>query len=111
MFASYELSKQFLGVKNENEFTLKQSLVASVISSIITTPVVNAAEMIKCRMQVQNGTQLYSNSFDCLRHLLVTEGPQGLMTGLFATAMRDVPGIIIHFVVYYVAKRFWCTYI
>ena len=119
MFGSYEVSKHVMGVKSEQDFSHKQSLGSSAISSVISMPIINAAELVKCRMQIQrskptadfSSSTQYRHSLDCAVKITRSEGLKGLTTGLFATGVRDVPGIVAYFHAYFLSKRAWCSFV
>jgi hypothetical protein len=64
---------------------------------------------LQCRMQMSprsptgGGPPTYSGTWDCVRHLLRTEGARGLTRGVGATMARETPGNALFFTVYEVS--------
>lgn len=81
--------------------------VGGIIVSLILTP----AELVKCRMQVQNtlppADRLYSNSLRCLAAIRSKRGLTGLFRGHVAMTLREAIGCGCYFVVFqHVVRRF-----
>lgn len=72
--------------------------VAGFIQSFISSP----AELVKCRMQIQNTTSgakpLYASSWDCLRGTFRHGGVPALYRGLASTLARDTTGYSVYWV-------------
>mmetsp|Transcript_11440 Transcript_11440/g.12990 ORF Transcript_11440/g.12990 Transcript_11440/m.12990 type:complete len:95 (+) Transcript_11440:256-540(+) len=91
--ASYEFCKRMLGVKNEDEFTFKQSLLSGMFAGFVNSFVISPVELVKCRLQVQTGkksSQYYKGPLDCTKKVITEEGFKTLLTsGLIATIFRE----------------------
>jgi solute carrier family 25 carnitine/acylcarnitine transporter 20/29 len=74
-----------------------------VAAGVFLAPV----ELVKIRLQVQTASEkrIYAGPVDCLRKILKSDGPMGLMRGLFATWWRDIPGFAAYFVSYEWLRR------
>ena len=91
--SSYDQSKRILLLRPEYfQDNLLTHLTASVISGLITTTIVNPADVIKTRMM---SNRLYQNTFDCLKKTLVHEGPRALMKGWLPNYLRLGPHCLI----------------
>jgi solute carrier family 25 carnitine/acylcarnitine transporter 20/29 len=51
------------------------------------------------------GKAKYAGPIDCVRSIVTTQGVRGLFTGMFATAIRDVPGYMGQFFAYEKVKQ------
>jgi solute carrier family 25 carnitine/acylcarnitine transporter 20/29 len=64
---------------------------AGLSQTLICSPM----ELVKSRMQVQNGIPnavKHQNPYACLKYMWRTEGHRGVFKGLGITVARDVPG-------------------
>jgi solute carrier family 25 carnitine/acylcarnitine transporter 20/29 len=95
--------------------TLPQLCIAGGFSALPTSLVMVPAERIKCLLQIQqaggstkkkNTDQPHYKGFgDCASQLYRREGLKGLYKGMTLTLLRDVPGCMVYFGVYTVAKN------
>jgi solute carrier family 25 carnitine/acylcarnitine transporter 20/29 len=53
IFASYEFCKRGLGVENDNDFTLAQSIYCGMFSGLVNSVFLSPIELVKCRLQIQ----------------------------------------------------------
>ena len=101
----------------QQDLTVAQLCLASILSSLATTTVMVPSERIKVLMQTQvsssaaaaagdrtAATTRYGSSWDCARHLYRQGGIRTFYKGTFATLLRDVPGFMAFFVVYDLVK-------
>lgn len=91
--------------------SLPQLCIAGGFSALPTALVMVPAERIKCLLQIQQqssgkkSTQQYKGFGDCAAQLYRQDGLRGLYKGMILTLMRDVPGCMVYFGVYTVAKN------
>jgi solute carrier family 25 carnitine/acylcarnitine transporter 20/29 len=89
-----------------------QLALAGGFSAFPTALVMVPAERIKCLLQTQDeqvnvrGGAKYNGFSDCATKLYQEHGILGLYKGTALTLMRDVPGNMVYFGVYEMAKRF-----
>ncbi|KAH7730782.1 Protein C54G10.4 c [Aphelenchoides avenae] len=77
---------------------------AGMAQSVISAP----TELLKLRVQLQPDTTKapYRTPYQCLRHILRETGPKTLTRGMFATQLRDCPGLGVYFASYeFMARR------
>lgn len=89
---------------------LLQLCVAGGFSALPTALVMVPCERIKCLLQTQQHSDTkkkYSGFSDCAGQLYREEGLSGLFKGTTLTLMRDIPGNMVYFGVYELAKRQW----
>ena len=90
---------------------LPQLCFAGGFSALPTALVMVPAERIKCLLQIQSEgkgeskAKLYKGFGDCARQLYQQDGLKGLYKGMVLTLMRDVPGCMVYFGVYTLAKN------
>ena len=91
--SSYDQSKRLLLLHSDYfEDNLFTHLTASLISGLITTTLVNPADVIKTRMMCD---RRYSNPFDCLKKTVESEGPRALMKGWLPNYLRLGPHCLV----------------
>merc|ERR1712228_768187 len=82
-------------------------MIAGGIAGIIQSPIVCAAELAKCKLQMQKtGPKIYNNTFDCLIKLTRQNGIKAPMQGLVSTIWREIPAYGAQFYAY-VAMNNW----
>lgn len=92
---------------------LPQLCFAGGFSALPTALVMVPAERIKCLLQIQQSEggkgdtkkKQYKGFGDCASQLYKESGLKGLYKGTTLTLMRDVPGCMVYFGVYTVAKN------
>lgn len=79
-----------------------QKLFAGAAAGFMAQSVSYPLDTVRRRMQVQGTLQkpLYSGAFDCARQILASEGPRGLVRGMWLNALRAGPSQAIQFTVY-----------
>jgi solute carrier family 25 carnitine/acylcarnitine transporter 20/29 len=108
-----KLVRQVFGVSPSTPLNLFQLALAGGFSAFPTAVVMVPAERIKCLLQTQeqNGvrgggsSRHYDGFSDCATQLFRENGLSGLYKGTSLTLMRDVPGNMVYFGVYELAKR------
>lgn len=111
-----KLVRQVFGVSSPGTpLNLMQLALAGGFSAFPTAVVMVPAERIKCLLQTQGDQQgvrgggstrrHYDGFSDCATQLFRENGLAGLYKGTSLTLMRDVPGNIVYFGVYELAKR------
>lgn len=94
VFAGYQLSGKYIQrYRGESgEFTSTTAMFAGALAGIINSPIVCAAELIKCKLQMQKtGPKVYNNTFDGLTKIFKQNGAKGPMQGLVSTVWREIP--------------------
>ena len=95
---------------------LPQLCFAGGFSALPTALVMVPAERIKCLLQIQQQSQgrkskgdskkkQYKDFQDCASQIYKESGLKGLYKGTVLTLMRDVPGCMVYFAVYTIAKN------
>lgn len=108
IFASYEISRKILmQMKQKQELNLFETGLAGASSGLCSTLIVTPVELVKCKMQVQQGTGTYRSSADCLRQLLHNNGLKGIFQGNVVTMSREVSGNVSQFVSYELIKDYF----
>lgn len=77
VFATYQISgrcmQNYLG--ETGSFSLLVSGFAGAIAGIVNSPIVCAAELVKCKLQMQkSGPKIYKNTIDCGTQLVRKNG-------------------------------------
>ena len=65
-----------------------------MFAGLTNSPVVGPIELVKCRLQLQTETAAnayYKGPIDCVRKMIVEEGPKSLFNGMVSTVLREVP--------------------
>lgn len=108
MFGVYERSLRAVDPNPENP-TLRSVLLAGMLGGFCQTIAVTPTELIKCRLQVQDGHPSgqvkYRGPMDCVRSIYARRGVQGLFLGYPVTLWREVPSFGVYFLGYEWAKR------
>ncbi|CAM9173819.1 unnamed protein product [Choristocarpus tenellus] len=93
--------------------------MSGCIAGAIQTIVVSPAELVKCKLQVQQHRKAdstlrvggarererYRGPMDCARKVVAAQGVMGLYQGVTATVLREVPAFGIYFGFYEVGKE------
>jgi solute carrier family 25 carnitine/acylcarnitine transporter 20/29 len=76
--------------------------VSAATAGFFLSFVVSPVELIKCRMQLgaADKTHSYTGAWDCTKQVLKSEGPKGLLRGLYGTMCREMPGNAVYFETY-----------
>ncbi|KAG2769578.1 hypothetical protein PC129_g20238 [Phytophthora cactorum] len=106
MFAVYERTLKMIDDNPENA-TLKSVFYAGAVGGFWQTVPLAPAELIKCRLQVQDGrrSSQYQGPMDCIRHIFKARGAPGLFLGFTCTLWREVPSFAVYFWLYEYTKR------
>ncbi|KAG7389635.1 hypothetical protein PHYPSEUDO_010032 [Phytophthora pseudosyringae] len=106
MFAVYERTLKMIDDNAQNP-TLKSVFYAGAVGGFWQTVPLAPAELIKCRLQVQDGrrSNQYRGPMDCIRHILKVRGTPGLFLGFTCTLWREVPSFAVYFWLYEYTKR------
>ncbi|ETO76643.1 hypothetical protein F444_07981 [Phytophthora nicotianae P1976] len=106
MFAVYERTLKMIDDNAENP-TLKSVFYAGAVGGFWQTVPLAPAELIKCRLQVQDGrrSSQYRGPMDCIRHIFKARGTPGLFLGFTCTLWREVPSFAVYFWLYEYTKR------
>lgn len=90
----------------ENDtLSTSQIIIASTMSKVLACAVAYPHEVLRSRFQTQDFINIpkherYTSVRGAVKHILATEGVQGLYRGLGVTLFRSVPACIVTFVVY-----------
>ncbi|RLN69528.1 hypothetical protein BBJ28_00023529 [Nothophytophthora sp. Chile5] len=106
MFATYERSLQLIDSTPQTP-TLQSVFYAGTIGGFCQTVALTPAELIKCRLQVQDGHEStrYRGPWDCVKHIYQRNGLRGLFLGYTCTLWREVPSFAFYFSMYEYTKR------
>ncbi|GET89111.1 mitochondrial carrier protein, putative [Leishmania tarentolae] len=78
--------------------------VAGATGGIVVSQVLTPAELIKCKMQIQNTLpveeRIYKNSLDCAAATYRRRGIRGLFRGHIAMMLREAVGCALYFLVF-----------
>lgn len=95
VFASYEFSKSRMGVEPDQQFTVKQNMVAGCFAGFVNSFVVAPIELVKCRLQIQTEKnpqdRYYRSTIHAVTRIVQEEGVAALNKGMVATILREVP--------------------
>lgn len=77
------------------------------ISGICRTVVLTPTDLVKCRLQVQDGhaANNYRGPIDCAKHIFQRNGLRGLFLGQTITVWREIPAVGSYFTGYECVKR------
>jgi len=99
LFYTNSLGRSFLQSHAPSYNSTSHIIGGCVFSQLVVVPLlVNPLERIKILMQV-NPTR-YPSQRSCFKHILKTEGYQGLSRGTMFTLARDIPSFCTYFLVY-----------
>ncbi|RLN93951.1 hypothetical protein BBJ28_00023021 [Nothophytophthora sp. Chile5] len=106
MFATYERSLQLIDPTPQTP-TLQSVFYAGTIGGFCQTVALTPTELIKCRLQVQDGheSSRYRGPWDCVKHIYQRNGLRGLFLGYTCTLWREVPSFAFYFSMYEYTKR------
>jgi len=104
-----KLVRMAVGISMDKPLSLLQLCVAGGFSALPTALVMVPSERIKCILQTQpeGAAKKYTGFGDCASKLYKESGVTGLYKGTLLTLMRDIPGNMVYFGVYDVAKRYF----
>lgn len=103
LFTAHNMIKDVFKTFNADptaELTLGQEALAGGFAGFFSSTAITPAEVIKCRLQIQdrlsssgvaNTPLRYSGPFDAVVKIARTEGLKGLFAGLPSVWMRDIP--------------------
>lgn len=106
-----KLVRFFHGLSPDARLNVLQLCLAGGFSAFPTALVMVPCERVKCLLQTQqdssstSGEMRYRGAGDCAAQLYRQAGIRGLYKGTTLTLMRDVPGNMVYFGVYELAKR------
>ncbi|KDO31742.1 hypothetical protein SPRG_03662 [Saprolegnia parasitica CBS 223.65] len=89
LFSANGILKRVLFASDANLRTIDEALLGSA-ASIFSATAITPAEVIKCRLQSDHGTTSLGVR-KCVQNVLRENGPRGLVAGLPAVLLRDVP--------------------
>ncbi|GAB9464925.1 hypothetical protein Gpo141_00002347 [Globisporangium polare] len=106
MFSVYERTLRQLDNSPQNP-ALTSVMYAGLFGGFCQTIAVTPTDLIKCRLQVQDGhaSNQYRGPVDCIKHIYSRNGLRGLFLGYPITLLREVPSFGCYFAVYEAAKR------
>lgn len=106
MFSTYERSLRLIDDSPQNP-ALQSVVYAGLIGGFCQTVAVTPTDLIKCRLQVQDGhaSSHYRGPVDCIKHIYARNGLRGLFLGYPITLLREVPSFGFYFGMYEYAKR------
>ena len=102
-----KLVRMLFGLDSVSPLKILPLCLAGGFSAFPTALVMVPCERIKCLLQTQKTGQdtQYSGFSDCASKLYQQGGIAGLYKGTALTLMRDVPGNMVYFGIYDLAKR------
>ena len=109
-----KIIRAMMAVPAGRALTLPQLCFAGGFSALPKALVMVPAERIKCLLQIQQQggggkgdtkKKQYKGFGDCASQIFKESGLRGLYKGTVLTLMRDVPGCMVYFGVYTVAKN------
>lgn len=106
MFGVYERSLRLLD-RNPESPSLRSVFGAGMIGGFCQTVALTPAELIKCRLQIQDGHEhsRYKGPMDCAKRIYARHGLRGLFFGYSITLWREVPTYGVYFYAYEAGKR------
>lgn len=106
MFSVYERTLRQLDDSPQKP-ALTSVMYAGLFGGFCQTIAVTPTDLIKCRLQVQDGhaSNQYRGPVDCIKHIYSRNGLRGLFLGYPITLLREVPSFGCYFAVYEYAKR------
>lgn len=106
MFATYERVLKVIDPDPQMP-ALSSVFLAGSVGGLFQTIAVTPTDLIKCRLQVQDGheSNRYRGPVDCLRHVYARNGLRGLFLGYNVTLCREVPSFGYYFFSYEYWKR------
>ncbi len=109
LFVAYSGMKKALNVNDNptltNPVPMYKYLVAGGGSGIFSAFVLTPVELVKCRLQIQQGGGAYKGPVDVIVKTIRSDGIQGLWKGNLSCLAREIPGNIAWFGTYEVVKR------
>ena len=108
-----KLVRAFMNLSPDARLNILQLCIAGGFSALPTALVMVPCERIKCILQIQGEDKKSPNKYngfrDCASKLYQEAGMSGLYKGTALTLMRDIPGNMVYFGVYELAKRYLGT--
>ncbi|KAF1328320.1 hypothetical protein FI667_g7002, partial [Globisporangium splendens] len=106
VFSTYERSLRLIDDSPQDP-ALPSIVYAGLIGGFCQTAAVTPTDLIKCRLQVQDGhaSSHYRGPVDCIKHIYARNGLRGLFLGYPITLLREVPSFGFYFGMYEYAKR------
>ena len=98
-----KLVRAAFGLSSSARLNILQLCIAGGFSALPTALVMVPCERIKCILQTQSDK--YKGLSDCASQLYQQKGLAGLYKGTALTLMRDIPGNMVYFGVYELAKQ------
>jgi len=87
--------------RSQEKLSQTEVAIAGLFSGFAVGTYLTPVEYVKCRLQSQSTSMMYTSAFDCLRKSLASPGGiQTLFTGWGTTLARDVPGHAVYFMTY-----------
>jgi len=89
------------GDKSKSELSLSQIGLSGLLGGLAVGTYLTPVEYVKCRLQSQQTSEMYTSAFDCLKKTLASPGgKRTLFTGWGTTLGREIPGNAIYFMAY-----------
>jgi solute carrier family 25 carnitine/acylcarnitine transporter 20/29 len=98
-----KLVRAAFGLASGTRLDILQLCIAGGFSALPTALVMVPCERIKCILQTQSNK--YKGFRDCASQIYQQKGLAGLYRGTALTLMRDIPGNMVYFGVYELAKQ------
>lgn len=106
LFAANATMRKLVGKgRHVDELSLTELATCGMGAGFAVSWVACPTELVKCRLQSQGPTAIYSGPIDCARQVVAARGFAGLYKGMGATLAREVPANAIYFGTYEASKR------
>jgi solute carrier family 25 phosphate transporter 23/24/25/41 len=100
IFFSLEAAwKRYTGARPSTLMLMGMGVIASTTSQVLTYPL----NLVRLKMQIQgmNGRpRVHANMFQCIQHILATEGAPGLYRGILPNLLKGVPASTLMYVTF-----------
>jgi len=105
LFGVYGTSVRLLLQGDDEKPTFSQIGIAGCFAGFGAALILGPVELVKSKLQVQEGRTLYSGPIACMKVIWNARGPIGFTRGLGTTMIRDVPAFSVYFLSYEGMKR------
>ena len=99
-------------VNYEEHLSMYETAMIGTFASIVAQTATYPLNVVRTRLQTQgvnNRPRMYNGMFDCFRHIIKKDGPQGLFRGLLANYLKAVPASAITFVAFEEVNKFFAA--